>query len=154
MTHALVLLSGLSALPVHFATQEARGDCSHLCLGELALLLPQEKEAGTVPQEKDVGVVDGSVLRPSSPAYVLPEESDNRWSKWRWRAKRMWVQMPQEQRAGWPADGTGRKGLQTVKAESRMLGTVCQSRSWCWNCWPQELMSVHSHDLSCAISSQ
>lgn len=77
-THTLVLLFGLSALPVHFVKREAPGDCSHLRPGELALLHPQVKEAGKVPQEKDVGVVGGSVLRPSSPVYVLPEESDSK----------------------------------------------------------------------------
>lgn len=62
--------------------------------------------------------------------------------------------MPPEQRVAWPAGGTEKKGLLMVTAESRMLGTVFQSRSWCCYCWPQELMSAHSHGLNCATSSQ
>ncbi len=60
-----VLLFILSSLPVHFVTLEAPGDCSHLRPVELALLQPQVKEAWKVPQERDVGVVGGSMLRPS-----------------------------------------------------------------------------------------
>lgn len=64
---------GLSSLP----GQEAPDDCSHLCPAELAPLQPQVMEAWKVPRESDVGVVGGSVLRPSLPASVLPEGYDS-----------------------------------------------------------------------------
>lgn len=73
-----VLLFGLSSLPVHFVTQEDPGDCSHLRPAEPALLQPQGKGALKVPQERDVGVVGGSVPPPSLLASVLPEVSDSR----------------------------------------------------------------------------
>lgn len=68
---------GLCSLPVYFGIQEAPDDCSRLRPAELALLRPQVKEAWKVPRERDVGVVGGSVLRPSLPASALPEGYDS-----------------------------------------------------------------------------